>query len=59
MKWEGERERARMLPIFGGSRAIKRWNDARDNVSVESCSPSMACKNGRSVLGVLEEDAGQ
>ena len=43
VKWEGERERARMLQRLGGSRAIKHWTDARDNMSVESCSPSMAC----------------
>ena len=44
IKWEGERERARMLQRLGGSRAIKHWNDARDIMSFESCSPSMACK---------------
>ena len=43
IKWEGERERARILQRFGGSRAIRHWNDARDVVSVESCSLSMAC----------------
>ena len=43
IKWESEMERARMMQRLGGSRAIKQWNDARDNVSVESCSPSMAC----------------
>ena len=42
-KWEGERERARMLQRLGGSRAIQHWNDARDIMSVESCSPSIAC----------------
>ena len=37
------RERGRMLQRFGGPRAIKHWNDARDIMSVESWSPSMAC----------------
>ena len=41
-KWEGDRERARMLSRLEGSRAIKHWSDARDNMSVESCWPSMA-----------------
>ena len=40
IKWESERERARILQRLGGSRWIKHWNDARDN---KSCSPSMAC----------------
>ena len=39
----GERERANTLQRLGGSRAIRHWNDARDNMSVESCSPSLAC----------------
>ena len=37
------RERARILHRLRGSRATRHWNDARDIVSVESCSPSMAC----------------
>ena len=43
IKCEGERERARMLQRLVGSRVIKHWNDVRDFLSVESCSPSMAC----------------
>ena len=31
-----------MLQRLRGSWATKHWNDARHNVSVESCSPSMA-----------------
>ena len=42
-KWEGERERGRMLQRLGGSREIRHWTDARDTMSVESCSSSMAC----------------
>ena len=41
--WEGEKERARILQRLGGSRAIRHWSDTRDIMSVESCSPSMAC----------------
>ena len=41
-KWEGESERARMLRRLGGSRAVEHWNEARDIMSVESCSLSMA-----------------
>ena len=40
---EGERERARMLQRFGGSRAIRQGSDAQDTLSFESCSSSMAC----------------
>ena len=40
---QSERERARMLQRLGGSRAIRHWSDARDTISVESCSCSMAC----------------
>ena len=36
----------RMLQRLGGSRAITHWNDARDNMSGESFSPSMACDVG-------------
>ena len=43
IKWEGERERARMLQRLEGSRAIRNWTDARDTMSVESCSSSTAC----------------
>ena len=57
-KWEGERERARMLQGLGGSRAIKHWS-GRDNMCGELCSPSMACDIQEGVLGVCEEDAGQ
>ena len=32
-----------MLQRLGGSRAIQHWNGAQDNMSVEPCSPSMAC----------------
>ena len=32
-----------MLQRLGGSRAIKHWNGAQDNMSVEPRSPSMAC----------------
>ena len=32
-----------MLQRLGGSRAIRHWNDARDTLSFESCSSSMAC----------------
>ena len=32
-----------MLQRLGGPRAIKHWNDARGNLSVELCAPSMAC----------------
>ena len=39
-----ERERTRMLPWLGGSRAIRHWTDSRDTISVESCSSSMACE---------------
>ena len=39
VKWEGERERARMLQRWGGSKATKRWSDARDNLSVVSRLP--------------------
>ena len=42
LKRKGERERARMLQRLGGSRAIRHWNGARDTMSVESCSSSMA-----------------
>ena len=43
IKWEGAREGAIILQRLGGSRAIRHWNDARDIMSVESCSPSMVC----------------
>ena len=42
-KWEGKREIARMLQRLGGSRAIKHWSGAQDNMSAELCSPSRAC----------------
>ena len=32
-----------MLQRLGVSRAMKHWNDARDTLSFESCSFSMAC----------------
>ena len=40
---QSERERARTLQRLGGSRATRHWTDARDTMSVESCSSSMAC----------------
>ena len=43
IKWEGERERAMILQRLGRSRAVTYWNDAREIMSVESCSSSMAC----------------
>ena len=43
IKWGGEKERPRMLQRLGGSRAIRHWSDARDTMSFESCSSSMAC----------------
>ena len=43
VKWAVEREKARMLQRSGSSRVTRHWNDARDDMSVESCSPSLAC----------------
>ena len=43
MRCHSERERAKVLQRLGGSRATKHSNDARDIMSVESCSPSMVC----------------
>ena len=43
IKWEGAREGTIILQRLGGSRAIRHWKDARDIMSVESCSPSKAC----------------
>ena len=48
-KLEGEREKAIMLQRLAGSRAIKRWNDARGNMSVALCVASGAC--GREEVG--------
>ena len=43
VKWEGERERGRILQRLRKSRTIRHWSDVRDSMSVESCSYSMAC----------------
>ena len=43
IKWEVERGKATIVQRLGGSRAIRHWNDARDSMSRESCSSSMAC----------------
>ena len=43
LRCQSERQRARMLQRLGGSRAVKHGTDARDTMSVESCSSSMAC----------------
>ena len=59
IKWEGERERARMLQRLGVSRAIKHWNDAGNTMSVASCSSSMACDREEVCSGFFEENAGQ
>ena len=42
IKWEGERERARMLQRLESSRAVGQWSGARDNSSFGSCSSSLA-----------------
>ena len=42
IKWEGERERARMLQRLRGSRAVGQWSHAQDNLSFKSCSSSLA-----------------
>ena len=44
IKWEEEMERAKILQILGGLRAIRHWNDARSVMFVESCSSSVAWK---------------
>ena len=42
IKWEGERERARMMQRLGGSRAIGPWSGGHDYSSFGSCSSSLA-----------------
>ena len=54
LQCQSERERARMLQRLGGSRVTRHGSDARDTLSFESCSSSMACDV--EVLGVFEED---
>ena len=49
VKWEGERERANILQRLGVSRAIRHWTGARDSMSVEMCSLSMACERKKLV----------
>ena len=42
IKWEVERERARMLQRLDSSRAVGQWSGAYDNSSFGSCSSSLA-----------------
>ena len=43
IRFQSERERARVLQRLGGSRAIRHGSGAQDTLSFESCSSSMAC----------------
>ena len=52
-KWEGEREKARMVQSLGESRAIKYLNGARGNVSVEMCSCLLWHVTGKKCARIL------
>ena len=41
VKWDGERERARMLQRLESSGAVGQWSGAFDNSSFGSCSSSL------------------
>ena len=43
IKWEGERERAKMLQRLRGSRAIKLWSDARDSCPLSRADMEEVC----------------
>ena len=43
IRYQSERDKARMLQSMGGSRARRNWFDTQDTFSFVSCSPSMAC----------------
>ena len=58
VKWEGERERANILQRLGGSRAIRHWSGARDSMSVESRSSSMAESSKKKLKDMDETTSG-
>ena len=43
IRYQRERDKARMLQRLGGSRAIRNGFDTQDTLSVESCMSSVAC----------------
>ena len=60
VKWEGEREKARMLQRFDSSRAVGQWSRAHDNstyVSFPSCSSSHLTDEAMSASSKMAQDA--
>ena len=54
IRYQSDRDKARMLRRPGGSRVIRSGADMRDTLSFESCTSSVV-----GVFRVLEEDAGE
>ena len=44
IRYQSERDKARVLQRLGGSRAIKNEVATQDTLTFESCSSSMACE---------------